>query len=86
MKVKKCPARVYRCVELEAPTARFTVGQEYPASRSIGTLDIIIGDNRGEHVMASERPRFIIRNECPPGLRWPHPTVPKYAHFEVIKP
>lgn len=74
--------RIYRCIELEAPTTRFTLGKEYPAAQQAGKLDVIIGDNNAEHHISPELPQFIIKNEPEPGTN--HPSVPKYARFAVI--
>lgn len=75
--------RIYRCVGLEAPTKRFTLGKEYPAAILPGKLDIIIGDNDAEHHINPDDPKFIIKNEPEPNTS--HPSVPKYAYFAVIE-
>ena len=75
--------RIYRCVHLEDATRRFTVGKDYPARVQQGKLDVVIGDNGGQHYFNPNKPRFIISNApVLGGDRWR--SVPKYAHFEVI--
>ena len=80
---EKGMTRIYRCVHLGEATRRFTVGKEYLARVRQGKLDVVTGDNGGQHYLSPNEPRFIISNApVLGGYRWR--SVPKYAHFEVI--
>ncbi len=77
--------RRYRCISLEYPTKRFTVGEEYPVLRQQGLLDVIGGDDPCyEHHISPKDPRFIVANLPDIDVGW-MPSVPRFAHFEVLE-